>query len=220
MTHQQALDGLASERYLLDEMTDVERFEFEAHYFDCVDCAEDVRLGEAIRNEGRRAGATMQAGSDGVHQAKVLTSARWWRRPMVAAPWAVAATLAMVASYQSLVTVPALRDALSPQSLEPVMLRGATRGVAPAVTIARGQRFVALSADVLDAPQSSALSYEILDSNRQAVASGQAPAPSSGAPLLLLIPVDELQRAGRHTLILRATDQKSVIGEYDFDVSY
>ena len=42
MTHQQALDGLASERYLLDEMTEGERFEFEAHYFDCVDCAEDV----------------------------------------------------------------------------------------------------------------------------------------------------------------------------------
>ena len=139
---------------------------------------------------------------------------------MVAAPWAVAATLAMVASYQSLVTLPPLRDAVSPQSLEPVMLRGATRGAATTVTIARGQRFVALSADLLNAPQSSALSYEILDSNRQTVASGQAPTPSSGAPLLLLIPVDELQRAGRHTLILRGTDQKSVIGEYDFDVSY
>src|SRR6185436_9398925 len=98
MTHQQALDGLASERYLLDEMTEVERFDFEAHYFDCMDCAEDVRLGERIRQEARRAGATMQTGADGVHQAKVLTSARWWRRPMVAAPWAVAATLALVAS--------------------------------------------------------------------------------------------------------------------------
>ncbi len=35
MTHQQALDGLASGRYLLDEMTEVERFEFEEHYFGC-----------------------------------------------------------------------------------------------------------------------------------------------------------------------------------------
>ena len=64
MTHQQALDGLASERYLLDEMTEVERFEFEAHYFDCVDCAEDVRLGDRIRQEARRASAAMQGGAD------------------------------------------------------------------------------------------------------------------------------------------------------------
>jgi anti-sigma factor RsiW len=218
MTHQQALDGLASERYLLDEMTEVERFEFEAHYFDCVDCAEDVRLGERIRQEARRAGATMQA--DGVHQAKVLTSARWWRRPMIAAPWAVAATLALVASYQSLVTVPTLREAVSPQALEPVMLRGATRGAATTLAIARGQQFVALSPDLLAAPQSSTLSYEILDSNRQPVVSGQAQAPSSGAALMLLVPVAELQRAGRYTLILRAADQNTSLGEYDFDVSY
>ena len=222
MTHQQALDGLASERYLLDEMTEVERFEFEAHYFDCVECAEDVRLGETIRQEARRAGATAQgpASAETGRRATVVTSPRWWRRPVVAAPWAAAATLALVAGYQSLVTVPTLRESVSPQALEPVMLRGATRGAATTVTIARGQRFVALSADVMDAPQSSALSYEILDSNRRTVASGQASAPSSGAPLLLLIPVNELTQAGRHSLILRATDQKSVISEYDFDVSY
>jgi len=222
MTHQQALDGLASERYLLDEMTEVERFEFEAHYFDCEECAEDVRLGETIRQETRRAGATAlaPASAETGRRATVLTSPRWWRRPVVAAPWAAAATLALVAGYQSLVTVPTLRESVSPQALEPVMLRGATRGAATTVTIARGQRFVALSADVMDAPQSSALSYEILDSNRRTVASGQAAAPSSGAPLLLLIPVDELTQIGRHSLILRASDQKSVISEYDFDVSF
>jgi hypothetical protein len=110
------------------------------------------------------------------------------------------------------------------------MLRGATRGAATAVTIAPGQRFVALSADLLSATQSPGLSYEILDSTRASVVSGQAPKPSSSGPLLLLIPVDELQRAGRYTLILRESDQgaasqnapsqKGVIGEYEFDVSY
>ena len=57
MTHQQAIDGMASERYLLDEMSEVERFEFEAHYFDCAECADDVRLGEMLREEARRGGA-------------------------------------------------------------------------------------------------------------------------------------------------------------------
>ena len=222
MTHQQALDGLASERYLLDEMTEVERFEFEAHYIDCTECAEDVRLGETIRQEARRAGPVASGGSGVGGPAKVLTSAKWWRRPMVAAPWAAAATLALVTGYQSLVMVPGLRDAVSSESIEPVMLRGNTRSAAAAttVTIGRGQRFVALSADVLTPPSSSQVAYEILDSTRTAVASGQSRIPSSGAPLMLLVPVAELQRAGHYTLALREPVQKSVIGEYEFEVSY
>ncbi len=218
MTHQQALDGFASERYLLDEMTEVERFEFEAHYFDCEECAEDVRLGDTIRQEARRAGPSMATAAG--RPAVILTSAKWWRRPMVAAPWAVAATLALVAGYQSLVTVPGLRGAVAPQSIEPVMLRGATRGAATSVAIARGQRFVVLSADLLTAPQSPTLNYEILNANRTAVASGQSAVPSSGAPLMLLIPVDELRQAGRYTLVLRGAKPNVVLGEYEFDVSY
>lgn len=220
MTHQQALDGLASERYLLDEMTEVERFEFEEHYFDCAECAEDVRLGEAIREEARRAGAATATAPKAGRPAVVLTSAKWWRRPMVAAPWAVAATLALAVSYQSLVTVPGLRDAVGPQSVEPVMLRGATRGAATTVTITPGQRIVALSADVMTASPSTSLFYEILDANRASVVSGRAAVPSSGTPLMLLVPVDELQQAGRYSLTLRDSDQKTVIGEYEFEVSY
>ena len=55
MTHQQALDTMAAERYLLDEMTEVEKHEFEDHFFDCGDCAEEVRHGELIRQEVHRA---------------------------------------------------------------------------------------------------------------------------------------------------------------------
>jgi hypothetical protein len=46
-------------------MTEVERFEFEDHYFDCAECAEDVRLGDMIRQEARRAGAAMAAQHSG-----------------------------------------------------------------------------------------------------------------------------------------------------------
>jgi hypothetical protein len=220
MTHQQALDGLASERYLLNEMAEVERFEFEEHYFDCAECAEDLRLGDLIRQEARRSGSALAADRQAGRPAVVLTSAKWWRRPMVAAPWAVAATLAMVVGYQSLVTVPGLRGSVSSQSIEPVMLRGATRGAATTVTIAPGQRFIALSADLLTTPQSSSLAYEILDANRSAVTSGRSSVPASGAPLMLLVPVDELQTAGRYTLTLRDSAQNAVIGEYEFDISY
>src|SRR5450759_2792195 len=48
MQHQQALGTKASERYLLGEMSEPERFDFEAHYFDCPACADDVRAGVAL----------------------------------------------------------------------------------------------------------------------------------------------------------------------------
>jgi len=220
MTHQQAVETLASERYLLDEMSEPERSEYEAHYFDCADCAEDVRLGQLIREEARRAGAAAPAATKPVRGARILTPARW-QRPMVAARWAAVAALAVLASYQSFVTVPALREASAPQPLAPVMLRGATRGAAVVVTIARGQRFVTLVADVMAEPQTRMLSYDLLDAGRASLLSGLAPVPPSSAPLMLLIPVDEFQRPGRYTLIIRSADQaRAVIGEYEFDVSY
>src|SRR6185436_20143281 len=99
MTHQQAIDGMASERYLLDEMSEPERFEFEAHYFDCPECAEDVRLAHLIREDAQRGGADVGAAFPGPSEvegrrpaAKVLP---FWKRPMVAVPWAAAAALAL-----------------------------------------------------------------------------------------------------------------------------
>ena len=55
MTHAQAVQTGASERYLLEEMSELERHSFENHYFSCLECAEDVRTGGMLR-EGVKAG--------------------------------------------------------------------------------------------------------------------------------------------------------------------
>ena len=48
MDHLQAETTNAAERYLLDEMSEPERFAFESHYFDCEECADEVRVGSAL----------------------------------------------------------------------------------------------------------------------------------------------------------------------------
>jgi hypothetical protein len=48
MDHRNAVSSNASERYLLGEMSEPERFAFEAHYFDCLECAADVRAGAVL----------------------------------------------------------------------------------------------------------------------------------------------------------------------------
>jgi len=50
MTHEDALETLASERYLLGDMSELERHLFEDHYFSCPDCAADVRDGALMRD--------------------------------------------------------------------------------------------------------------------------------------------------------------------------
>ncbi len=46
--HQQAEDSLATERYLLGEMTPEERGAFEEHFFDCSVCSQSVRDGSVM----------------------------------------------------------------------------------------------------------------------------------------------------------------------------
>ena len=233
MTHQQALDTMAAERYLLDEMTEIEKHAFEDHFFDCTDCAYEVRLGEQIRAEvrssrdagfGIRDSKTRDSGP-GIRDSKdskfIAFPARpAWRRPSVVLPWAAAATLALTVGYQSLVTVPGLREATSTQALSPVMLRGATRGAVPVVTVSPGQRFVTLAMDVMTS-SSKDLRYDLLDEAGNTLLSGRTPLPLSGAPLYLLVSADELGRQGRHTLIVRDPDSSgAVLGEYGFDVAH
>jgi hypothetical protein len=216
MTHQQAIDTMAAERYLLDEMTEVEKHAFEDHFFDCGDCAEEVRRGELIRQEVRRAKPQPRRNAG---LSLVATRRPVWQRPSVIIPWAAAATLALTTGYQSLVTVPMLRQANSPQSLSPVMLREATRGAVPVVKVSPEQRFVTLGLDVMSSSAQEVI-YDLLDQAGATILSGRTPLPPSGAPLFLLIPADELGQ-GRHTLVVRnPTSTGAAPGEYGFDVAY
>ena len=74
MTHEEAVSTLASERYLLEEMSGPERETFEEHYFSCVECADDVRAGGVMR-DGVRAGLMNEQTVHTVHD--MTASAAW-----------------------------------------------------------------------------------------------------------------------------------------------
>jgi hypothetical protein len=124
----------------------------------------------------------------------------------------------MTVGYQSMVTVPSLRQADTPQALSPVVLRGATRGVDPVVKIAgAANTFVTLAPDIMPGPDTKALAYDLLGPGRATVLSGRAPLPPSGAPFMLLIPASRFAGPGGYTLVVRDADRAStVVGEYRF----
>ena len=242
MTHQQALDKQSVERYLLDEMPEIERFAFEEHLFDCDICAEDVRAG-AVMVEGVKAGFVGEkaegvtqpaAGSrqpaDGSptpglkHQAPgpkpqvsspgPAPAGAGWR---VVLPWAVAASLAVATAYQTLWVVPELRDrVIGPTVLSPVTLRGASRGTEPTLT-RPAAGVISLAVDLSGVPAGSRLTYDLRAADGRSVASGTAAAPPPGTPLLLLIPASSLDSAGRYVLAVVTGDGPGSV-DYRFTI--
>ena len=223
MTHTEAVTNLASERYLLDEMPDAERDAFEAHYFECPECADDVRTG-AIMREGVEAGfiaaphavKTARIATFTPSQKRTVTPApevvrqAWYRSTVL--PWAVAATLAVMVGYQSQQAVPG--GPTEPQALRTVILRPASRGAAPTVSLAASHAALALD---LDAAGASELAYELRAQDNTVITSGQAPAPAAGLPLFLVIPTFTLKPQQQYILSVRdASDPQRVLSDYQF----
>lgn len=215
MTHQHAVKTLAAERYLLEEMPELERHAFEDHYFGCEDCAEEVRLGAVIR-EGVKAGLTGRRSDTSERSMPDSPSVyKGWR---VVLPWAAAASLAIVAGYQSFVMAPAMRNQFGPQALAPVSLRPASRGAAPTVTLGRAD--VATFAIDLNAVASvTNLTYELSTADGKLVASGRAPAPVAAAPLLLMVPASTFNSPGPYIVVVRNAENGASLGEYRFVVT-
>jgi hypothetical protein len=220
MTHTEAVQTFAAERYLLDEMSEPERFSFEDHYFSCLECAEDVRAGAAMRDAVKR-------GELGAGSVVSMPEAKR-RRPApvpvgslltrTALPWAAAAVLALAVGYQSLSDRQGRTQPLEPQALNPVTLRAETRGAAPIVPLPADAALVTLALDVR-AAENSQLTYDLRTSTSDAVASGQVATPSAGAPLLLLLPVWTLNPSEHYILSVRGAADGQLIGEYRFDVA-
>ncbi len=112
MDHAEALHIKAAEKYLLGELSGELREAYEEHYFQCVECALDLKAGvtfvEASRAIAREEGLAGLAPARGER-----ASSGWlaWLRPAIAAP-AFAVLLAIVA-YQNVVFIPRLKDSVA-----------------------------------------------------------------------------------------------------------
>ena len=148
MTHQEAVETLATERYLLEDMSGVDRDAFEEHFFSCHLCADDLRVAAAMM-KGAKAGF---AGTTATSRVVPLISQAprkrilWYRS--AALPWAAAAALALVTTYQSFWVVPSLRRDQAPVAIVPVTLRPASRGAEAVVPLGAGTDPISLAIEI------------------------------------------------------------------------
>jgi hypothetical protein len=150
MDHQDAVRRGVIEKYLLDEVSQPEREEFEAHFFDCQECAEEMRTTAAFL-----AGAKLELRRSHVAQPVRAAVKRPWfdilRRPAVAAP--VFAVLLLIVAYQTIMILPRFAGARTQpkdaEILTSLSLSGgnAQDGTAPTATTTKGQPLL-LSLDI------------------------------------------------------------------------
>jgi hypothetical protein len=153
MDHTEAVRLMAAERYLLDDLTAELQEGFEEHYFECQECALDVRAGNAFigyaklelaaKPEAKPAAAVLETKSRGWMN--------WWRPLLVPG---IAALALVLFFYQNLVTVPQLKSGIAaahaPQLWAPLYLtagQGRGPGGVPVATTKRNQP-VPLSFDI------------------------------------------------------------------------
>ena len=212
MDHDQAIRTHAAERYLLNELGAEERADFEAHYFQCTACADEVQAAFAFADNAKAVFSEQrtQAIVEGTAEKKVIPMRikprfDWsaWLRPA----WAplAAGLLLGVVLYQNVGTIPSLRqelaDATTAQPLATVVARAATCGDDPVYSVGAADRFVYVVLDV----SSSASSYtcEVRDAAGTLLFTVPVSAPPSGDSIGLLLPVTAL-KSGRYTVTVRA----------------
>ena|SRR5438270_9596755 len=206
MNHDEAIQEMATERYLLDEMTPELREAFEEHMFECQECALDVRAGNVFMSEAKvqlpqiiGAAAAKEPARSGQRE----TKKPWWSflngplfKPAFAAP-AFAMLLAVIA-FQNLSTIPSLRSAATEPRIIPwSSLHAGTRGAEPTTVQAdRKQGAVVL----IDLPQGYS-SYAIDLNDPQGRRFWTQTVSGGTGTLSLLIPGKGLQQ-GTYTLNL------------------
>jgi anti-sigma factor RsiW len=180
MDHNDALRLQAAEKYLLGEFPQNLRDEYEEHFFDCAECALDVKAmaafadtaREIMRRDEEAASEKVPVPAVGLPPL-VQTFSGWhrWFQPVLVPAFCL---LLLLASYQNLVSIPHWRGATAraeqratlaaqasvPHVLPTFSLMGANRrgGGGPVFQAASGKSFI-LKTDIPETEASATSSY-------------------------------------------------------------
>jgi hypothetical protein len=211
MDHQEATRVGAVERYLLDEMSARDRGEFEEHFFECPQCAADMRITaqflDAARLELERDtldGDLVSGPGPPPFARKSHSPPRWMS---AFAGWGAAVMLLCVIAYQNAVILPRFRAEVAqlgqPTTPSPLFLVGGnTRGgTIPTVTVPKAQPLL-LSVDIPTAEHFASYSCVLVAQSGTPVWSLPVSAEQAKDTVQIVVPTTGLSR-GNYTLVVR-----------------
>lgn len=219
MNHQLAEQTQAVDKYLLNELNEAERLEFEEHYFDCQACADRLKHNAIVVDNLKQVLLEEQrAASEKRVSAMPKPAGGWlgWLKPATFVPAFATLALALIVGYQNFVYIPGLTR---PQALETVPIPSAARDSGTVVAIDRGLPMFNLSFDV-DSPQA----YPSYTCDFQSEGKGSILNVDSGSrkvaafTLELLLPSKQFP-PGRYVMILRPASQpEKVVSRFSFAI--
>ena len=202
MDHSEAVRLDAAEKYILGELSPEIREAYEAHFFECEECANEVKataafagaLHEVLRNEAPQA-APERAGIQ-----------RWffWLRPLVFAP-ALAVLLGIVC-YQNCVTIPNLESAAAvsgaAQSADFVSLLGVnSRGDAAKTFQVHRDRPIILGIDIPASSEFSSYLLKLQDGSNRVIHQDSVSPSEAKNTVHVVLPKGSMS-SGRYTLVI------------------
>jgi len=197
--HQQAVNQMMTERYLLGELNPQERDAFEQHLFDCSECFEQVKAGTEFVHYLKGIGAEETA---------VVPSTPAWRRLLgqafrPAPAFAFAACLLAGASvYQNMATIQMLK---APQVESRYILSEQSRATEPVVNVSRNGRF-RLAIEFQS--QKEFISYEVQLVKDDGKVQRSVPFPIQPSQDMIEISFYAGNlKPGRYSMVVQATDQ-------------
>lgn len=175
MDHAEAVEMLAPERYLLNEMTVEDREAFEEHYFGCAECAADLRAGSSV--------------IAGVRSQKTAQQPKRW---LFWLPSAVAAGLAVFIAYQTSVAPSGTSQPIVVHQVLPVTLNP-DRGANDPINVAPAGEPFSLRFDIEPVSGAKSFDLEIVDSRGTVVHSDHLSATEAQNTVEIVVPAGKLR---------------------------
>jgi anti-sigma factor RsiW len=221
MDHSESIRLMAAEKYLLGELTPELREQFEEHFFDCQECALDVRAGAALVEHSKVVLSEPVAVSPTRVPVPAGGKPGWlaWLRPALVVP--VLAVLLAVIGYQNLVTYPQLKQmASSPQILPWASINVSTRGASTTQISPRPGQGFHLLVNIPPEGRYTSYTFDLSSPSGRLEWSRTIPAASSDEARSIYVPGTN-QEQGVYTLAVRgktAANESSDLGHYSIEV--
>jgi len=207
MDHNETIRLQAAVKYVLGELSQVQREEYEEHYFDCAECAVDITAlatfadttREVLRLERDRKLAEDLLPSRGIWQR--------WLQPLIAVP-ALAALLLIIA-YQNTVTIPQARQEATSETAQLFVTSRAPKMAVvrsdveiPKYSVRRNES-LPLTFAFTPSPTADAYVCQLQDEAGHTVLQLRVPGSFTNKELNLVVPANRI-KPGKYALVFAA----------------
>ena len=216
MNHDEANQLMIAEKYLLNELSPDEREEFEEHYFECIECARDLRAGVAFLEQSK---AILP--SEGSTRAIEPSTQRAEKRGWLNSFFRPAFSIPVMALMLAVIGYSFMGPRAKPQLLSAVFVNVGSRGGNVPFAKVHAQDSFLVRVSVPPASNYSSYLIDIYSPSGRVVGSLKIPASPEDDTYFLEIPPGHHDQ-GSYTVAVRAitgTGQTEEVGRNSFEMS-